>query len=298
MNPIDRRSMLGLMGALPVVGTPSPSARDFKTGGTSRGHANRWGGRTLLSTDQTISARKVAVLLDTEMLDRPYLWRIDFLFSQPTTGATPTPREFTPLAVAPTKIIVRHGVDNRQGTVDDVYNLNPAAAVPPGGSGVITPVWMPLSYARSRKLTIIVEVSAFTDGHGNLYNSSWVDVCATPIDAVDTEQIVSSRANRNIFGFGGTFSARVASSTTAPGVPLLAASAARRKFWIVNKSTANLYVAFGDVVDLTPGSESFTIEIPAGGTYESPLDQYWGDVTGLWDAVNGYAMVTESDLFA
>lgn len=275
----------------------SPSALDFKV---HESHANRWGGRVLLSVDPVISKRSTAVILDTPMMDRPYLWRLDFLFSQPATEATPSPRAFTPLAVCPTRITVRHGIDDRQGTVDDVYNLSNAAAIPVGSNGVILPVWMPISSVRTRKLTIIAEVFTGDDGHGQIFQSAFVDVGATPITAVDTEQIVAARGGRNIFGFGNTFTARTA-ATAGPAVLLMPADAARTKFWIVNKGTTNLFVGFGTQPDLTVGTESFTIELLPGATYESQPDQFWGDIFGVWDGApgaNDYGLVTVSNIFA
>jgi hypothetical protein len=80
---------------------------------------------------------------------------------------------------------------------------------------------------------------------------------------------------------------RVASSAT--NVTLAADKGARRTFIIFNESSAVLYVKFGATATTT----SYTLQIAAGGMYESPPVGYSGRVDGIWASANGAAQVTE-----
>lgn len=70
-------------------------------------------------------------------------------------------------------------------------------------------------------------------------------------------------------------------------------SPARQALYIMNNSTAVLYIRFGEpATAATP-----TIRIPAEFLYEAPLNRggqpYTGSVYGVWAAINGQAVVTE-----
>jgi hypothetical protein len=71
-------------------------------------------------------------------------------------------------------------------------------------------------------------------------------------------------------------------------VSLLAANSARKGTTIWNNSTANLYVEFGAIAT----TSAFTARLGAGGYYEIPFT-YTGIISGIWDAVNGSALVRE-----
>jgi len=95
-----------------------------------------------------------------------------------------------------------------------------------------------------------------------------------------------------------TFTSAVAppSSATLTSVPssitsvsLLAANPNRRKFIIVNAGTKTLYVAFA----ATATTSAYTFIIPANGSYESEVNDYTGDISGIWNALNGAAKITE-----
>jgi hypothetical protein len=59
---------------------------------------------------------------------------------------------------------------------------------------------------------------------------------------------------------------------------------------IFNESSAKLYVKFGVTASLT----DYTVQVAAGGYYEFPQPAlYNGLVTGIWDAANGNARLTE-----
>lgn len=79
----------------------------------------------------------------------------------------------------------------------------------------------------------------------------------------------------------------VPSSITS--VVLLAANAARRGGVIYNDSTKELKIAFA----ATASASAFTIKLPPAGTYELQEDGYTGVISGIWQAVNGNARITE-----
>jgi len=69
---------------------------------------------------------------------------------------------------------------------------------------------------------------------------------------------------------------------------LLAANANRLGATVFNNSTANLYLALG----AGAGTTNFTIKLAAGAYYPIPFG-FTGIISGIWDAVNGNALVTE-----
>lgn len=78
----------------------------------------------------------------------------------------------------------------------------------------------------------------------------------------------------------------VGSSATV--VTILASNANRLGAIIFNDSTATLIIGL-----FTGASASnLTLKLPPGAVYEIPFG-YTGIITGLWDAVNGNARVTE-----
>lgn len=79
----------------------------------------------------------------------------------------------------------------------------------------------------------------------------------------------------------------VASSATS--VSLLAANAARRRVIVHNDSTKTLRIAFGVAASATV----FSVIVPSKAQYESPLNDYTGELFGIWDSANGSARVTE-----
>ncbi len=80
---------------------------------------------------------------------------------------------------------------------------------------------------------------------------------------------------------------QVASSTSS--VTVLAANANRKEALIFNNSTANLYLAFTG----TAATSAFTVKLAAGTAYALPTPLYKGVISGIWDAANGTAQVTE-----
>lgn len=80
---------------------------------------------------------------------------------------------------------------------------------------------------------------------------------------------------------------QVASSTSS--VAVLAANANRKEGLIFNNSTANLYLAFTGTASTT----AFTVKLTTNTAYALPTPLYKGVISGIWDAANGTAQVTE-----
>jgi hypothetical protein len=72
-------------------------------------------------------------------------------------------------------------------------------------------------------------------------------------------------------------------------VSLLAANSVRKGATIVNNGTANLYIAFAASASTT----AFTAKLSAGASYTLPNPVYQGAISGIWDAANGTAQITE-----
>ncbi|MCV3213021.1 hypothetical protein OGM63_05680 [Plectonema radiosum NIES-515] len=85
----------------------------------------------------------------------------------------------------------------------------------------------------------------------------------------------------------GTVAATSVTASTS-SVSILAANLARKGTTIWNNSTANLYVELG----ATASTSAFTARVGASGYYEVPFT-YTGAISGIWDAVNGSALVRE-----
>lgn len=77
-------------------------------------------------------------------------------------------------------------------------------------------------------------------------------------------------------------------STTSSQV-ILAANTSRKEAVIFNNSTANLYLAFTG----TASTSAFTVKLATNTAYALPMPLYKGVISGIWDAANGTAQVTE-----
>lgn len=78
-------------------------------------------------------------------------------------------------------------------------------------------------------------------------------------------------------------------AASVSSVPILVTNTARHSFHIFNDSTSSLFVKFGLAASLT----SFTIKIISNGYQEFIYPPYIGVVTGVWQADDGFARVTE-----
>ena len=72
-------------------------------------------------------------------------------------------------------------------------------------------------------------------------------------------------------------------------VVLAAANANRKQITIVNAGTKNLFVAFA----ATATTGAFSFELPSQTSYVSSLNGYTGVISGIWNAANGAAKITE-----
>jgi len=76
--------------------------------------------------------------------------------------------------------------------------------------------------------------------------------------------------------------------SSSSAVLILPANTNRKGVTIFNNSTATLYLALGFTASLT----SFTVKITASSYYEVPY-YFIGVISGIWNAVNGNALITE-----
>lgn len=88
-------------------------------------------------------------------------------------------------------------------------------------------------------------------------------------------------------GHAGAAITRVNSSTST--VTILAANASRKTAIFWNDSTAVVLIKFGTGAGLT----SFTWKIGPQSGYELPMPVYVGDLTAVWESVNGAMQITE-----
>lgn len=73
-------------------------------------------------------------------------------------------------------------------------------------------------------------------------------------------------------------------------VVLKAANANRKGLMVFNDSTANLFLTFAGAASATV----YTVKLAAGALFELPVPVYTGAISGIWDAANGNAIVTET----
>lgn len=84
---------------------------------------------------------------------------------------------------------------------------------------------------------------------------------------------------------------QVAAATSATA--LIGANAQRLGLTFYNDSTAVLYLLLGGAVTGTVNTTTtYTLQIPAGGYYETPWN-FAGAVTGIWSAANGTVKFSE-----
>lgn len=122
-----------------------------------------------------------------------------------------------------------------------------------------------------------------------LYQGSFTELDA---DVRAADVAIRDSAGNQLSGFDSTRPANAALTSvagSATSVTILAANAARRKFYVHNDSAKNLKLAFA----ATASATAFTILLGAGAAYESPLNGYTGIVTGIWTSAAGFARVTE-----
>lgn len=81
---------------------------------------------------------------------------------------------------------------------------------------------------------------------------------------------------------------RVPASAT-PVLLLSGSSFGRREAAIYNHGSGSLYIAPVPNVSVN----YFAAKIGSGSYYEMPIPTYQGEVYGIWDAANGWAMISD-----
>jgi hypothetical protein len=78
---------------------------------------------------------------------------------------------------------------------------------------------------------------------------------------------------------------------------ILSASLSERgRAAIFNHGVADMYITFGGAANITPSgaTPNFDVKITSGTLYELPKPIWNGEVWGMWNAVGGWAMVSET----
>ncbi len=76
---------------------------------------------------------------------------------------------------------------------------------------------------------------------------------------------------------------------STPAAVILVADTIRKEALIYNNSTANLYPAFTG----TASTSAFAVKLATNTADALPTPLYKGVISGIWDAANGSAQVTE-----
>ena len=77
-------------------------------------------------------------------------------------------------------------------------------------------------------------------------------------------------------------------ASSAASVPLIAAGVGAHGRIVYNDSTAVLYLKYGATASVT----SYTVQVPAQGTFVFPEPLYVGEVDGIWASAAGNARIT------
>lgn len=276
-----------------------------------------WGGRLLLDNNANgvnATSPKSAVFVYTPPFKEPRFFWIQMRFALGETAKLPFGVPILPFsetmvndgsAIGEVTVTVKRSVSAQAGTMDDTYVVS-------GAPTTIGPTqWFPVMIIPGKQLVINVENT------GDL--PIWIDCTCAPLTTLTNDQLIALRwstastgakgvnARPNVFGFGdvpGTESngpTRKPSSTTSQ--LLLPADPTRRQFWVSNESTSRLALRFSnhDPV-VTAGSESWDVILDPKGPgnfsrYQSPVDAYWGEVRGVWEAANGFALASSAIYF-
>lgn len=70
---------------------------------------------------------------------------------------------------------------------------------------------------------------------------------------------------------------------------LVVENGSRVGLMIFNASTANLYLR----IDADASTSDYFVKLPSNALYEMPRNYFTDKVTGIWDAVDGSAKITE-----
>lgn len=120
----------------------------------------------------------------------------------------------------------------------------------------------------------------------------FVEVVAAPTTMIDCGDIIPPPPTRPT-GYATRTITRFAAVTA--NTYNISANASRAMLTVVNQSAANLFVALGTGVTITPGAEFATVVLPPGSFAGLQYDNWQGPVTLRFDAddTDGYTLVTE-----
>lgn len=238
-----------------------------------------WGARiTMVSPalaaagNQTGGKRTTAQFVRTPQFDVPLVFVVQWKFaSSPDPGAASQPNPSNSVT-GPIRIRIRRGIDKANGIDERIFD----------GVGYILP-----TIIIGHSLEISVETTA---GHVE----STITIDAAISCAVDESTLQGATAGA-LGGYATTTVTRVAAAA-ADTLLLAPGFQGRRQFIISNNSSQDLAVLFGaGVPSLAAGAENFTVLLPPGAQYESPIGGYTGEVRGIWRAADaaGEALVTD-----
>lgn len=115
------------------------------------------------------------------------------------------------------------------------------------------------------------------------------NVSATTPLPVNTAPLVAGTDTVTVVQDSNSTAALTQVTGSTSSVTILAANANRKEALIFNNSTANLFLAFTG----TASTSAFTVKLPTNTAYALPTPLYKGVISGIWDAANGTAQVTE-----
>jgi hypothetical protein len=275
-----------------------------------------WGGRYLLDNNPGGRTPKKSVFVYTPPFKEPRFFWVQMRFALDGgrfAGGTPGQPELPfsetmvndGTSIGQVTVSVKRSVSAQGGTMDDSYVVDGAPSVAGETS------WFPVMVLPGKQLVIDIENTGEV--------AIWVDCSCAPLTTLTQEQLMALRwstgstggqginARPNVFGFGdvpGTIG-NGPKRTPASATPqlLLPADPTRRQFWVSNESTDRLALRFSNHdPDVTAASESWDVILDAKGPgnfsrYQSPVDAYWGEVRGVWEGTNGFALASGAIYF-
>jgi hypothetical protein len=230
---------------------------------------NRWGNTVLLKGGQDYTF--VQVGMDAGA-DYPTPMAIALEFS--TDGVIFTPSVPTTVGVGTVLVTLIKAVD-----VKAKGPLTESTALAPGDT-------LPFCTFLARGITVVIA----NGGEGA--TPLFVHCTVAPTTMVDCGSIGNPVAG----AYSSATSTRLAA--VAATTYHQAAQPTRVQLYIQNRSTADLFIAFGTTVNTTPGAESATVVLPGGISAITVNEGYQGPVTLKFAANDaaGYALLTTGTL--
>ena len=98
----------------------------------------------------------------------------------------------------------------------------------------------------------------------------------------------TSGQNISIISSTSSIASATSINSTTTSTSLLSSNPKRKGATILNDSTSSLFVELGTTASLT----AYAVKINSDGYYEIPFN-YVGEISGIWDTVNGRALIRE-----